>query len=194
MKLGDKIRYIRKTIKKMKLNELHNRLVLIFGQKAISYKSLMRIEKNKRDGRLKSIHQIACGLDIDVKELLSGTERAFHQEKMLFADIMRKKSRAGRFTYNDKAFIEILSSPKSSFMGVELILESKGTTRMEEYSEGTEILLVTTKGKITAHIHDEVHTIATGDSLYFKGYLPHYFENLERTTARAIFIQNPKSF
>lgn len=194
MKLGEKIRYLRKNVKKMKLNELHKRLTVIFGDEAISYKSLIRIEKGQRDGRLKSIHQIACGLGIDVKDLLSGTERELPHEEAILADIMRKKARSGRFTYNDKAFIEILSSKKCSFLGVELVLESGGATKREEDPEETELLLIATKGKITAHIHGEVHTIAPGDSLYFKSHLPHYFENNERRTAKAILVQNPKSF
>ena len=62
MKLGEKIRHIRKDVKQMKLNELHAKLATMFGKDAISYKSLIRIEKDRRDGRLTSIHQIACGL------------------------------------------------------------------------------------------------------------------------------------
>jgi len=194
MKLGEKIRYIRKTVKKMKLNELHLRLETIFGSKAISYKSLIRIERGQRDGRFKSIHQIACGLGMEVKELLSGTERELAHEKAILADIMRKKARSGKFEYSEKAFIEILSSDKGSFMGMELLLEPGGSTKVEEDPEGTEILLIGTKGKITADIHNEVHKIGVGDSIYFKSHLPHHFENHEKKPAKGIIIQNPKSF
>ncbi len=194
MKLGDKIRHIRKEVKKIKLNELHNKLTDIFGDKAISYKSLIRIENNQRDGRLKSVHQIACGLDMDVKELLAGTEREIPQEKAILADIVLKKSRSGKFAYDDKASIEILSSSKGSFMGMELVLEPGGMTKVEEDPENTEMLLIVTKGKITANIHNEIHKIGVGDSLYFKSHLPHHFENREKKPAKGIIIQNPKSF
>ena len=194
MKLGEKIRYIRKTAKKMKLKELHERLKFIFGNKAISYKSLIRIERGQRDGRFKSIHQIACGLGLEVKELLSGTERELPQEKAVLADIMRKKTRSGRFEYNEKALIEILSSDKGSFMGMELLLEPDASTKVEEDPEGTEMLLIGTKGKITADIHNEIHTIGIGDSIYFKSHLPHHFENKTKKPAKGIIIQNPKSF
>jgi quercetin dioxygenase-like cupin family protein len=194
VKLGEKIRYIRKTVKKMKLKELHKKLKIIFGNQAISYKSLIRIEKDQRDGRLKSIHQIACGLDMDVKDLLSGTEKEIHEDKAILADVMRKKARSGKFTYSEKACIEILSSKKGSFMGMELILEPGGSTKQEENPEGTEILLIGTKGKITAHVHTETHIVAPGDSVYFKSHLPHYFENKEKKTAKGIIVQNPKSF
>lgn len=178
----------------MKLNQLHDRLRLIFGDKAISYKSLIRIERNQRDGRLKSIHQIACGLDIDVKDLLQGTEREMLQEKAVLADIMRKKSRSGKFAYNDKAYIEILASDKASFMGTELVLEPGGVTKMEEDPEGTELLLIVTKGKISADIYNEIHAIGVGDSIYFKSHLPHRFENHSKKPAKGIIIQNPKSY
>ncbi len=194
MKLGDKIRQIRKDVKKIKLKDLHEKLTVIFGNHAISYKSLVRIEKNKLDGRLKSIHQIACGLDMEVKELLSGTERELTHEKALLADIVRKKTRSGRFAYNDKASIEMLSSQNGSFIGMELVLEPGGMTKIEEDPENTEMLLIVTKGKITADIHNEVHKIVVGDSIYFKSHLPHHFENLERKPAKGIIIQNPKSF
>ena len=194
MKLGEKIRHIRKKLKKIKIKDLHKKLTLIFGDRAISYKSLIRIEKGQRDGRLKSIHQIACGLDMDVKELLQGTEREFPQEKTVLVDIMRKKSRAGRFTYNNKAYIEILSSKKGSFMATELVLEPGGATKSEEDPEGTEMLLISTKGVITIHVYNETHNIEKGDSIYFKSHLPHHFENNGKKPARGLLIQNPKSF
>ncbi len=194
MKLGDKIRQIRKDAKKLKLKDLHEKLTVIFGNHAISYKSLVRIENNQLDGRLKSIHQIACGLDMEVKELLSGTERELTHEKALLADIVRKKTRSGRFAYNDKASIEMLSSQNGSFIGMELVLEPGGMTKIEEDPENTEMLLIATKGKITANIHNEVHKIGVGDSIYFKSHLPHHFENLEKKPAKGIIIQNPKSF
>ncbi len=194
MKLGEKIRHIRKNVKKMKLKEFHEKLMDVFDGQAISYKSLIRIEKGRLDGRLNSIHQIACGLDMDVKELLADTEREIPREKGVLADMVQKKTRRGKFTYSDKAFIEILSSPRSSFIGMELVLEPGGATRSEEDPRQTEKLLIVTKGKITTHVHDEVHTSASGDSIYFESHLPHYFENRGNKTARGILIQSPKSF
>ena len=194
MKLGDKIRYIRKTDKKMKLSELHAKLTRIFGTGAISYRSLGRIEKNQLDGRLKSIHQIACGLEMDIKELLSGTQREVPQEKAVLADITRKKTRPGKFDYNEKAGIEIVSSNKASFITMELTLEPGGSTKIEETAEGSEILLIVTKGKITADIHNEIHSLGVGDTIYFKSHLPHHFENRGKKPARGLLFQTPKSF
>ena len=193
MKLGDKIRQIRKE-KKLKIKALQQKLAEVFGSHAISYTSLIRIENNQLDGRLKSIHQIACGLDMEVRELLTGTEREHTHEKAILADIVRKKTRSGRFPYSAKASIEMLSSPNGSFVGMELLLESGGMTKTEEDHENTEMLLIVTKGKITANIHNEIHKIGVGDSIYFKSHLPHHFENLEKKPAKGIIIQNPKSF
>jgi len=122
-----------------------------------------------------------------------GSKKETPQEKTILADVIRKRSRSGKFSYNDKASIEILSSKKGSFMGVELLIGAGGSTREEESPENTEILLVATKGGITAHIHGELHELACGDSIYFKGHLPHYFENKTKRSAKAILIQNPKS-
>ena len=194
MKLHEKIRHIRQNVLKISLKDFHKKLTTIFGKQAISYKSLIRIENNQLDGRLKSIHQIACGLGMDVKELLSGTEREVTHEKAILADIIRKRARSGRFAYNDKAFIEMVSSQNGSFVGMELVLEPGGMTKVEEDPENTEMLLIVTKGKITADIHNEVHKIGVGDSIYFKSNLPHHFENPEKKPAKGIIIQNPKSF
>jgi quercetin dioxygenase-like cupin family protein len=194
MKLGDRIRYLRKTEKKMKLNEFHASLMRIFGNEAISYRSLVRIEKNQRDGHLKSLHQIACGLGMDVKELLSGTEREMPQEKSVLADIVRRNLRPGRFAYNDKASIEIVSSDKASFICMELVIEPAGVTKLEENAEGSETLLIVTRGKITADIYNEVHSLGIGDSIYFKSHLPHHFENRGKKLAKGLIIQTPKSF
>lgn len=194
MRLGDRIRHIRKTEKKMRLKEFHAKLIRIFGNSAISYKSLIRIEKNQRDGRLKSIHQIACGLDTDVKTLLSGTERELPQEKAVLADIVRKKSRPGKFAYNDKTYIEIVSSNKGSFICMELVLEPGGITKLEESAEGSETLLIVTKGRITVDVHNEMHSLGIGDSIYFKSHLPHHFENRDKKPAKGLIIQTPKSF
>ncbi len=194
MKLGEKIRHIRKTEKQLKLKELHEKLISIFGNRAISYKSLIRIEKGQRDGRLKSIHQIACGLGINVKDLLTGTERDTPNEEQVLSHIVRKKTRLGKFTYSDKAHLEILSSQECPFLGVELVLAPGGKTKQEEDPEGTEMLLILTKGQITAHVLNEVHQLSPGDSLHFKSHIPHYFENAKEKTAKAILIQNPKSY
>lgn len=194
MRLGDKIRYIRKNDKKMKVKDLHEKLTYIFGNNAISYRSLIRIEKNQRKARLKSIHQVACGLDMDVKDLLSGTEREEPEEKAILADIIRKKFRPGKFTYSDKAHIEIVSSKDASFMCTELVLMPGGSTKIEEDTEGAETLLIVTKGRITANIYNEIHTLGVGDSLYFKSHLPHHFENRDSKLAKGLVVQNPKSF
>lgn len=196
MKLGDKIRQIRKTEMKMKLKEFHGHLKQIFGEGAISYMSLVRIEKNQTDGRPKTLYQIACGLGMDIKELLAGTEMELPQEKKaILSDVVRKNDRLGKFSYNDKASIEIASSNKASFMVMELVLEPGGATRLEEDAEQTEMLLIVKKGTITADIYNEIHSLEVGDSIYFKSYLPHHFENRDdKKPAKGLIIQTPKSF
>jgi quercetin dioxygenase-like cupin family protein len=191
MKLGDKIRKIRKDVMKIRLKDLHDKLTTIFGRQAISYKSLIRIENNQLDGRLKSIHQIACVLGMDVKELLSGTDRELTQEKAILADIIRKKARTGKFAYNDKAYIEMMGSKNASFVGMELVLEPGGKTKIEEDPENTEMFLIVTKGKITVDIHNEIYSIGVGDSIYFKSHLPHRFENHQKKPAKGIIIKDP---
>lgn len=79
-------------------------------------------------------------------------------------------------------------------MATELVLEPSGSTRIEQNAEGSETLLIVTKGRITADIHNEVHTVGVGDSIYFKSHLPHHFENHDKKPAKGFLIQTPKSF
>ncbi len=194
MKLGAKIRHIRENIRKLSKKELHTKLVAIFGKEAISYKSLIRIEKGENNGRAKSIHQIACGLNVDVKELLSGTDKNPSTENAILADIIRKNNRPGRFTYNDKTYLEILSSKKSSFITMELLLGPGSKTRKENFHEDIEMMVFVTKGSIIAHIYKETYILHNGDSIFFRGHLPHYFVNPKKRKSKAVIIQNPKTF
>jgi len=68
MKLHEKITQLRKE-RGLKIKDLHDKLKEIFGDKALSYRTLLRIEKGYTDGRGSSLYQICLGLGILLKEL-----------------------------------------------------------------------------------------------------------------------------
>ena len=111
MKLHDKIRQVRKQ-KGLSLTALEQRLKEIFGNKALRYNTLYRIEKGLRDARITSLSQICIGLDISLKELKEGSE----EEKLSFVDTIKKRDKVAQYVYSEKAYAQILSKEKQSFL------------------------------------------------------------------------------
>jgi len=196
MKLHEKIRDVRKNTLKLSLKEFHKKLVDIFGEKALTYYSLCRLEKGYReDIRLRSLYQICTGLGIPLKELKEGTE----QEASKIVNIIRGSERPdNKYIYNERAIAEILSSRNIKFLAMELLLLPGGATKKEEDPVDVnrfEKLLIVLQGEILCHIGTEKHLIKKGDTLSFASNIPHHFENLSKQIkARCIIVQNPKSY
>lgn len=197
MKLHEKIRNIRKNVLKISLKEFHKKLVDIFGDRALTYYSLCRLEKGRRDSiRLRSLYQISTGLGISLKELTEGTDR----ETSKIVTIMRRKDRSNNeYIYNAKASAEILSPRSMAFLAMELLLRPGGSTREEQDPKDDKIkyekLLIMLQGEIFVYVGDEKHLIKKGDSLSFASSIVHHFENhSQNMKARCIVIQNPKSY
>ena len=196
MKLHEKIRDIRKNTLKLSLKEFHKKLVDIFGDRALTYYSLCRLEKGYReDIRLKSLYQICTGLGMSLKELKEGTE----QEESKIVNIIRNAYRPdNRYIYNEKAIAEILSSRNIKFLAMELMLLPGGITKKEEDPVDVnrfEKLIIVLQGDILCHIGTEKHLIKKGDTLSFASNILHYFENpSKKVKTRCIIVQNPKSY
>lgn len=196
MKIFEKIRDYRKNTAKLSLKEFHEKLVDIFGEKALTYYSLCRLEKGRRaEIRLTSLYQICTGLGISLKDLKEGTEL----EESKIVSIIRKESRPdNRFIYNEKASAEIVSAKDLRFLAMELEILPGGATKHEEDPPGHpnyEKLLIMLHGFLICHVGAEKHEIKKGDSISFASCLPHYYENpSQRDSARCIIIQNPKSY
>lgn len=196
MKLYEKIRHLRKNVQKIRLKNFHKKLEDIFGDKAITYYSLCRIEKGHRSAlRIKSLYQICTGLGVSLKELKEGTE----EEESGIVNIVRKADRQGnKYIYNEKAVAEILSPKDIRFLAMELTILPGGITKKEEDPVDVskfEKLIIMLMGKIIAHIGSENHLLKKGDTLSFASNIPHFFENpSSKVKARCIIVQNPKSY
>jgi len=196
MKLYEKIRHLRKDVLEISLKDFHEKLRDIFGDKALTYYSLCRLEKGYRaDIRLTSLYQICTGLGVSLKELREGTE----QEESRIVDIIRNADRAkNQYIYNKNAIAEILSSKNIRFLAMELTLSPRGITREEEDPVDVnrfEKLVLVSHGEVLCHIGQEKHLIKKGDTLSFASNISHYFENpSKKIKARCIIIQNPKSY
>jgi transcriptional regulator with XRE-family HTH domain len=190
MKLNEKIRHIRKE-KGLSLRDLQQRLVEIFGSKALRYNTLYRIEKGLRDARVSSLSQICIGLGISLKELKEETE----EEKPSLVDSIRKKDKVAQYVYSEKAYAQILTREKQPFLGLRLVLEPGGKTKLEQdpIELGRfEKWVYGLKGKITCLVGQEKYLLKKDEVLCFESNLPHSFENNTPQRASCIIIQNPK--
>jgi len=196
MKLNEKIRDIRKKKLELSLKEFHKKLHDIFGDNALTYYSLCRIEKGHREAaRISSLYQICTGLGVSLKELKEGTE----EEESRIVTIARQTDRENnKYIYNEKAIAEILSSRDLRFLAMELVVLPGGATKEEEDPVDVnrfEKLIIMQQGEIEAFIGNEKHLIKKGDTLSFASNIPHHFENpSKKVKTRCIIVQNPKSY
>jgi transcriptional regulator with XRE-family HTH domain len=197
MKIGDNVIRIRKE-KGLKRSALVKRLNFIYGNSAIDYRTIERIERgDMAKGRLSSLLQLADALDVSVTEFYKGTEyedKSAIEEKIEEAYITRAKTRGGIFNYSNKAFIEIVSPEKSPYIVFLLNLESGGQTKLEQDPEGTIKFLFINKGEIKASIGNIERILYKGDFIQINSFKPHYFANVSKKKALALLYQNPKNF
>ena len=189
MKLHEKIRQMRAE-KSLTMRGLGGRLKEIYGEKALKYNTLARIERGETQPRMNSLMQICVGLRITLKELKEGVE-----EEYLFVDFIKKTRRFERFTYNVKVFSYILTSPKRNFLCVELVMNPQGKTAVEQDPiEDTrfEKWVYCLRGEVTCYVGQDDYTLRRGDCLSFESTLPHYFENKTSKKSSCIIAQNPR--
>jgi len=197
MKIGENILRIRKE-KDLKRSALVKRLRFIYGDNAIDYRTIERIERgDMAKGRLSSLLQIADALDVNVTDFYKGTEyedKTSLEEKLEEAYIARAKARGGVFNYSKKASIEIISPEKSTYIVFLLSLESGGQTKLEQDPEGTIKFLFVIKGEIKVSVGNIERILFKGDSIQINSFKPHYFENASKKKALGLLYQNPKNF
>jgi|GEM_PF-1032439 len=197
MKIGDNILKFRKE-KGLRRAALIKKLRFIYGDNAIDYRTVERIERGDIvKGRLSSLLQIADALDIDVTKFFEGTDfedRSKHEENLEEAYITRTKARGGIFRYNDKASIEIISPAESSYISFFISLEPYAKTKLEQDPAGTIKFLFVSEGEITITVGSIERTLYKGDSIQINSSKPHFFENKTEKKAAGILHQNPKHF
>jgi transcriptional regulator with XRE-family HTH domain len=189
MELREKIKQIRQE-KKLSREELYERLVDIFGDKAVKPNTIWRIESGLTSARASSLHQICIGLGVSLKELLGELE-----PESRLVDIVKKEKRIDQYIYNQKAQAEMLTPAQRSFLVQELTLLPGGMTRTEEdpIEVGKfEKWVYCLTGKLTCIVGTERHTLNKGDCLSFESNIPHYFENNSSKKSRCLIVQNPR--
>lgn len=196
MKLFEKIRHYRKDVLGLSLTDFHNRLVAMFGDNALTYASLNRLEKGHRDEiRINTLTQICSGFGITLKDLKDGTEE---EESKIVSFVKAADKKHNVYTYNEDAIGNILTPGESRFFVVELPIRPGGITREEQDPADHnkhEKLISVLQGEVIVYVGKEKHLVRRGDNIYFPSSLPHHFENpSKKVTARCMIVQNPKSY
>lgn len=197
MKIGENIIRLRKE-KGLRRAALVKKLRFIYGDNAIDYRTIERIERGDiARGRLASLLQIADALDVDVSEFYKGTRFEDHKSQEELAEafyITRSKARGGIFRYNEKATIEIISPAESGYISFYMRLEPEAKTKLEQDPEGTIKFIFVVEGKLTISSGTVERTLYKGDTAEIKSSNPHYFSNNSSKKTTALLYQNPKNF
>lgn len=190
MKLHEKINLVRKQ-QDLSTSDLHRRIQNLFGDKAISFKTLQRIQWGWNDGKGQSLYQICMALGTTLQDLKSGTE-----EEKPAVDLTRRKSPKGQYYYApETAYAQILTPSHLDFIAFNLVLEPGAATRLDKDPDGTIAytkFLRVEKGTVKCLIAGKKYTLHKGDSLSFDSRLPHTFENSSPKTSNCVLVQYPR--
>lgn len=189
MNIKDKIRSLRKE-KNLSQRELSERIYTLFGNKAITKRTLERIESGGVKARVSSLYQIALGLGISIKALYEGVEQ---NEKTGFS---RWDTYQGQFIYEtDKAFAKLICGRNTPFLAMKLYLEPAAKTKQEQEPQTEEKStkwVYVLRGMLKCHVEDETYTLKRNQCASFNSSKPHYFENAAKTKTICLLIQYPR--
>lgn len=215
MKLHEKIKKIRME-KDITLKELHLKIINEFGENAVTYRTLLRIEAGDTDGRGATLHQISTAFGMSLRELKKNTE-----EENNPIDFVKKTKRLGRYVFNENAHAELMMRQNHNFMATELVLAPGGSTKLERDPEWAidentaqqiketlkklnqqawedykiwkfEKYIYCLRGNVSCYIGNDKYILKSGDGLTFESSTPHWFENTSKSASRCLIFQNPR--
>lgn len=190
MKLHEKIRKLRKNAK-ISLKEFHRRIVFHYGDDALGYWTLSRIELGKHKNiRVSSLEQICTALNITLGELYEDVEKDSPENSPL----IRRNQRRGEYTYDEKAKFDIVTPSNLDFWMLELtILPGGKTLPKKSTAEGISIETVyVVHGTAICHVGETEHELKKGDTLTFDNHASSYFENISDGKTVLLVYQAPK--
>jgi len=157
----------------------------------LSYNALTQVFYGDNRPRFSTLVKISQLLEMPILELMEDTE---------FEDIffLRRNKRFDSFMYNDKAYADIVTGPKCSFMSMELHIQPGGKTRPERSpaDENTkyEKCVYIISGRLRVHINKHEYNLTQRDSITFVSSKPHHFENAFNQKCIALITLSPKHF
>lgn len=180
MKLGNKIRELRKT-KKVTLIELSK----ITG---IAQATLSRIETGIMTGTVESHQKIAEALGASVAELYAilddRAEKTVHEARDQHTAVSLR---------SDKVHCELLTAEatKKKIAPCLLRIESKGKTEVEKAARGVEKFYMVVTGSVVVEVNKKEYPLKPYETLYFDASLPHQVLNSSGRAAELFCVVSP---
>lgn len=184
MELYEKLRDRRKKLGTQE--EVHKKLVKIFGKKAISLSTIRRVE-NGVISKFDSIQQLAFVLGIRLAKLFEDTEF----EKIT---VVKKKDQINHLS-KDGFYAKILSGFTSSFLVLKCSLDPKKSRKPPSPTDKSyEKWIYVLKGELICTIEKEDFELKQGDAVYFKSSLDHLLKNEGEKTCEFLTLHTPRHY
>jgi len=144
----------------------------------VSRAGLSQIETCKTNPSLGVVWKIAVGFGIPFSDLLG--ETASPVAVLRRADMQVLRSTDGKF--ESRPLTSAGSNPLVDLY--ELRLAARSSHGSEAHITGTREVVIVLSGALRMRIGDEVHDLASGDSIFFAADRPHVYENPAGAEAR----------
>jgi transcriptional regulator with XRE-family HTH domain len=149
------------------------------SRSGVSRASLSQIETAKTNPTIAILWKIAAGLGVPFASLL-GDERVERVRVLRRSEQQVLRSSDGGM--ESRPLVPAGASPNVEIY--ELRLAPRAASVSEPHARGTTESLVVLAGALRLRVGDEVHELATGDSVFFHADVPHTYENPGRVEAR----------
>jgi transcriptional regulator with XRE-family HTH domain len=144
----------------------------------VSRAALSQIETCKSNPTVGLLWKIAVGLGVPFAELIGESSGAVSVLRRGTSQVLR--SLDGKF--ESRPLSPAGASPLVELY--ELRISARSTHASEAHAPGTHEILVVLHGTLRMHVGDQVHELATGDSISFAADVPHAYENPGASEAR----------
>lgn len=171
--------------KHLRLIDIQRRIDQIFGNRALSYRNLIRIFQGHTVARQLSLYQICLALGVTVQEIKDQVRKDSPIE------LIRKNKGETKYIYNEKAYAEVIAHPMKRFTSLELTLEKAGETKPEQDLKNPEKWVYVLKGKVLLTIGEKSYCLKKSDNIAFDSSKTHWFKNVFSRKSKCLIIQNP---
>lgn len=153
----------------------------------VSSSSIHKIEQNLISPSLGTVLKIVKGLGTTLQSLLN--EQSETREAIYLAERKRRST----LVPDLKIHIQPLTGglPNETFSAVLLTIPKGARMKEREFHHHGEELQLCIKGKVRFTVKDETYLLKRGDSLHFKSYLRHFWDNAGNTEAQLLMICSP---
>ncbi len=174
-----------------KLRELRQQRGLSLRQLSkkvdVSPSTIQKVEQNLISPTLGTVLKITKGLGTNLQSLLD--EHMEAKDVVHLPQVKRRTIPVPDLKISIQSLADGLAG--QAFSAVFLTIPRGAKMKEREFRHQGEELQLCVKGVVKFTIREETYILKRGDSLRFKSYLPHYWENAGETEAQLLMICSP---